>query len=252
MVTILLSWQVADSNLLNTGIRLFNLICWLIFPVTLMFVGVFILWSLIIVMIDRLFLNLRSLHKDKAEKVHWGTGEYENNEAEENTWRTHTPFSYPNGAQSTNIFGGGTMIRDEDINATAGLGVTGVHISRTEERWGKPLYNQCFNLAPMPAKVHAFAHSPPGDSPLNQMQMQIATTPLTYQTQGLSPYDRFSSPQTTAAPRYAIRLPQQHHGSSSRALVNSDNWDETGTYKKSDNRDRTGYFSRKGLGSSDP
>jgi len=39
-----------------------------------MFVGVFILWSLIIVVTDRLFLNLRCLHN--TEELKWESEEH--------------------------------------------------------------------------------------------------------------------------------------------------------------------------------
>lgn len=99
---------VADFDLRPTGIRVFNLICWLIFPVSLMSLGVFILWALIIVMIHRLFLNLRNLHS--SGKVDWdGAVYYGTNAEEEGT----TLFVVPNRAQSSNIFRGGTILRDE-------------------------------------------------------------------------------------------------------------------------------------------
>ena len=139
------SWLVADSNLLTTGIRLFNLICWLIFPVSLMFLGVFILWSLIIVMVERLFLNLRGLYKVEERTVDCERRNNPNTEAEKSFRRPHTPFTYRVGAQNTNPFGGGTMVHGENfsmIDLTTGLGVIEIHASRTEERWNKSLYNQ--------------------------------------------------------------------------------------------------------------
>lgn len=210
--------------------RLFNLICWLMFPVSLMFVGVFILWALIIVMINRLFLNLRSLHN--SERTDWGR------EAEEDPWSTHTPAACPNQAQSTNIFGGGTMIYDKEFNPRRSIGITGIHVTRTEERQSRRLDNLCrSNTALMSAKAHALTLFLPRDAPLKQTKMQAtrtSTTLLTYKAQGLSPY--VHSPQMTAF-GYNGQLSLQRHGSSSRVLVprqNGDNWDGTWSSEGSD------------------
>lgn len=152
--------RMADSDLCSPGIRVFNLICWLIFPVSLMFVGVFILWALIIVMIDRLFLNLRNLHNcgevDWEDIVYYGTGA-------EGDRRRPTPSAGPNRAQSTNIFRGGTIIRDSvlpTISPTRNICVIELHVTRTEERWSEPLDNRWSNPPPVPANAHALTHSP--------------------------------------------------------------------------------------------
>ena len=119
-------WQTCP-----TGIRVFNLICCLIFPASLIFVGVFIMWSLIIVVIERLFLNLRSIHN--AEKIDWDGKAYCNTEANEGIWRTHAPRGR---GRNMNIFGGGTKIRLSTINPATSIGVI---VTRTEERWSAPM-----------------------------------------------------------------------------------------------------------------
>lgn len=217
----LVRWLIPSLYLI--AMRLFNLICWLMFPVSLMFVGVFILWALITVMINRLFLNLRSLHN--SERTDWGR------EAEEDPWSTHTPAAIPNQAQSANIFGGGTMIYDKEINPRRRIGITGIHVTRTEERQSRRLDNLWhINTARMSAKAHALTLFLPQDAPLKQTQVQVkrtSATLLTYKAQGLSPY--VHSPQMTAF-GYNSQPPLQRHGSSSRVLVprqNSDNWDGT-------------------------
>ena len=237
-------WLTPSLHL--TGMRVFNLICWLIFPVSLVFVGVFILWALIIVMINRLFLNLRSLHN--SEKTNQGS------EAEEDPWKTHTPAVCSNGAQSTNIFGGGTMVCDKEFNSKS-IGSSETHVTLIEERQSGPLDKPWPNNAtPMPAKAHALAHLLQPSALLKQTQMPVtiaATPPLTYKTQGSSPSSH--PPQMTAL-GYDGQPPLQRHESSTRALTprqNSDNWDETWPHEEGD-RDKRGHFSRKGLDSFGP
>lgn len=190
--------------------RVLNLICWLIFPVSLMFVGVFILWALVIVMINRLFLNLRSLHN--PEKINWGGEAHHSPRAEGNSRRTHTPVVFPSRAQSTNIFRGGTVICEEELSTIHPNRSIGFQVTHTEGRRSRPPDNPWpVNFAPMPDEAYTLAHSLPHD------------TPLTNNAQGAV------SPQTALG--CDRQLP---HGSSSRVLVprqNSDNWDETGPYE---------------------
>jgi len=222
--------------------RVFNLICWLIFPLSLVLVGVFILWALIIVMINRLILNLRNLRN--PEKTNQGS------EAEGDPWRTHTPAVCSNGAQCTNIFEGGTMVCDEEFNSRSSIGSSETHVTLIEERQSRPLDKPSPNNAgPMPAKAHAPAHHLPPCAPLKQTQIPVttaATVPLTYKTQGSSPSG--PSPQMTAL-GYNGQPPPQCHGSSSRVLTprqNCDDWDETWPHEEGDRGERS-QFSRRGL-----
>ena len=114
------------------------------FPVTLIFVGVFILWALIIVMVERLFLNLRRLHKVKPRVVDWKREGSRNTEREEGR-KIHTPYPYCDGAQSIIVLKNDTITREEDYSVsdpTAGHGVIESQASRTERGWNKPLYHQ--------------------------------------------------------------------------------------------------------------
>jgi len=193
-------------------------------------------------MINRLFLNLRSLHN--SEKANRGS------EAEEDPWRTHTPAVCSSRPESTNTVGGGTMICDKEFNSRGSIGITGSHVTRTEERQSRPLDSQWpIHAAP---KAHALAHVLPRDAPLKQTQTQVmttATTPLMYKTQESSPYG--CSLQLTPL-GHDGQPPLQRHGSSSRVPIprqNSDNWDET--HEEGD-RDKRDHFSRKGLDSFGP
>jgi hypothetical protein len=207
-----------DANHRPTAIRVFNLICWLIFPVSLLFLGVFILWSLIIVMINRLFLNLRSNHKPEKESE-----EDNGTEAEEGPSRTHTPFTCRKQGQRTNIFGGGTFIRDEEfsiISPTATSGAIGIRVTRTEERWSKPMDSLWLNPVPMPAKAHVLFHLPLR-IPLSQMQMDVRKAPTTspiYEMRAWSMFDQVGSPQKTT-PSDDDQSPLQRRESSPRMLV---------------------------------
>ena len=214
------------ANLYLTGMRIFNLICWLIFPVSLMFVGVFILWALSIIMINRLFLNLRSLHT--PEKIYWGGSAHLSTRPEGDFRRTHTPAAFPSRAQSTNIFRGGTVICDEELSIIHSTGGLGSQVIRTEERQSRPLNNRWpINVAPMPDGAYTLAHFLPHDTPLEQTQTQVPTTaatPLANKAQGPVP-----PPTAFGCDR---QLP---HESSSRVHIprqNSDSWDETGPYEE--------------------
>jgi hypothetical protein len=221
-------WLIPKRHL--TGIRIFNLICWLIFPVSLMFVGVFILWALIIVMIQRLILNLRDLHSD------WGDEAYHTAAGEGDPRRIHTPSAFPNRAQSTSIFVRRTTICDEEFSMVSppkSTGIVGAHVTYTVERQGRPLDGQWpINLAPLRAKAHTPAYFPPQDLPPKQTQTRVrttVTTPLTDKDQGLSPDGQFRSPQVTAL-GYDSQQPLQHHRPSSRVLTpqqHCDSGDET-------------------------
>lgn len=171
------------ANLYLTGMRIFNLISWLIFPVSLMFVGVFILWALSIIMINRLFLNLRNLHISEQETYY--------HSAKVGHPRTHTPAAFPHRPQSTNIFRGGTMIGDEELPTTSptrSIGIVGVQFTRTEEWRSSPLDDQWpINVAPMPDEAHCLTHFLPYDAPFQQTQILVpttATTPLMCAAEG--------------------------------------------------------------------
>ena len=217
-------------NLHLTGMRVSNLICWLTFPVSLMFVGVFILWALVIVMINRLFLNLRGLHN--SEKTDWGFEGHHSTKAVGDPRRTHAPAPFPNRAQSTNIFRGGTILGGEEltiINHQRSIGFVGIQATRTEERRRRSLDNQSpISVAPTPDKKHTHVHFLPHDTPLtNEAQSSV-------------------SPQTALG--CDKQLPLQGHGSGFRVLIpgrNSDNWDETEPSEEGSPR-------RAGLGSYGP
>jgi hypothetical protein len=182
--------------------------------VSLTFIGVFILWALIIVMINRLFLNLRTLHSETTNR---------RSEEEEDTWRTHTPATYSDRTKCTNIFGGGTMIGDEGFNSGKSIGFIGTHVTRIEEGQirplDKPLPPLPISAAPMPTKAHALARFLPRDARFKQTQTQVTTTaavPLAYKTQGSFPYGR--SLQMTDL-GYDHQPPLQRHGSNFRLLI---------------------------------
>ena len=169
-------------NLHLTGMRIFNLICWLVFPVSLMFVGVFILWALIIIMINRLFLNLRGLHISDQEENH-------STKPGKGPQGTHTPV-FSHRARGTNIFRGGTMISDEELpinDPTRSIGMVGIQVNRKDERRSSPLLDQ-WPDSPMPDKAHCLTHFLPCDAPsFNQTQIQApitAATPLICTSEG--------------------------------------------------------------------
>lgn len=195
-------WLIPNLHL--TGMRIFNLICWLVFPVSLMFVGVFILWALCIIMINRLFLNLRSLHISEQES--YGMDARHSTRAGEGPHRTHTPAVFSNRAHSTNIFRGGTMICDEELpttNPRRSIGIVGIQFARTEERRSSPLDDQWpVHVAPMPDEAHCLTHFLPCDEPFKPTLMQVpttSTTPLMYTAErSVSPQAALSLGTTAA------------------------------------------------------
>jgi len=156
------SWEVANSKPPLTGIRVFNLICWLIFPVSLMYLGIFILWALMIVMVNRFFLNLR---RRGSVLQHKSRGRFPED--------TCTSCFFQSCAKHEHLRRG-TMVDNEGfstLDPTTSVGIVGIDVTCTERR-GRLLDNQWpIGLAPMPAKAHALGHFLPRGSSPKQAQM---------------------------------------------------------------------------------